>query len=125
MLEKEYTKQNLRRLVIQFYTKVLDDELISPVFIGKLGADLAGATWGPHLDTITEFWASFTTGGSTYNGSPFAPHTQLGKLSREMFERWLKLFHETLDETYEPHLTKVLKDRSELIAGNFMRNLRL
>lgn len=125
MLQTEFTKANLRTLVIQFYTKVLKDELIGPVFINKLGPDLVGSTWGPHLDTITEFWASFTTDNSNYRGSPFAPHMQLNGLTREMFERWLELFHETLDSNYEAHLSRQLKERSNLIAGNFMRNLRL
>jgi len=125
MLEKEFTKINLRKLVIQFYTKVLQDDLVGPFFIDKLGADLSSAVWAPHLDTLTEFWASFTTGDSNYRGSPFAPHIQLVGLERETFERWLKLFFETLDSIYEPQLAIQLKERSHLIAGNFMRNLRL
>jgi hemoglobin len=112
-------------MVIKFYTKVLKDEVVGPVFINKLGDDLTGPIWGPHLDTITEFWASFTTNDSQYRGNPFAPHMDLGQLSREMFQRWLELFFQTLDSMYEPHLADQLKERSHLIAGNFMRNLRL
>lgn len=125
MLQNEFTKANLRTLVIKFYTKILKDDLVGPFFIEKLGPDLAGSVWGPHLDTLTEFWASFTTGDSTYRGSPFAPHVQLVGLKRETFERWLELFFETLDSIYEPLLAMQLKERSNLIAGNFMRNLQL
>lgn len=124
-LETEFTKTNLRRLVITFYTKVLNDELVGPFFIQRLGDDLSGATWAPHLDTLTEFWASFTTSESSYYGSPFAPHMQLTGLKRETFEQWLNMFFKTLDSIYEPHLAEQLKKRSELIANNFMRNLRL
>lgn len=112
-------------MVILFYTKVLKDEIIGPIFESKLGDDLTGGLWGPHLDLITEFWASFTTTDSNYRGNPFAPHMSLGGLSREAFERWLKLFYETLDSIYEPDVAMQLKERSNLMAGNFMRNLRL
>lgn len=125
MLQNEFNKKNLRTLVIKFYTKVLADDLVGPFFIDKLGPDLSGAVWAPHLDTLTEFWASFTTNDSTYRGSPFAPHMQLAGLERKTFEQWLVLFYETLDSIYEPHLAMQLKERSNLIAGNFMRNLRL
>jgi len=112
-------------MVILFYTKVLKDDIIGPIFKSKLGDDLTGPIWGPHLDLITEFWASFTTNDSQYRGSPFAPHMTLAGLSREAFERWLELFFETLDSIYEPQVAMQLKERSHLIAGNFMRNLRL
>lgn len=125
MLQNEFKKANLRKLVIIFYTKVLQDDIVGPFFINKLGDDLAGGVWAPHLDTLTEFWASFTIGNSTYAGSPFAPHVSMAGLERKTFERWLELFFETLDSLYEPQLAIQLKERSHLIAGNFMRNLRL
>ena len=124
-LEKEYTRVNLRILTTSFYTKVLKDEIVGPIFISKLGDDLMGPIWGPHLDLITNFWASITMSDPIYQGSPFAPHMQLADLSRAAFERWLKLFFETLDTIYEPAIADELKQRSTLIAGNFMRNLRL
>jgi len=49
----------------------------------------------------------------------------LGELSREVFEQWLKLFFATLDEVYEPRVADLFKERSTIIAGNFMRNLGL
>jgi hemoglobin len=53
------------------------------------------------------------------------PHTQLGELKRETFEQWLALFSETLDEIYVPSVAAQFKERSTIIAGNFMRNLRI
>jgi len=46
-------------------------------------------------------------------------------LNREVFEQWLKLFYATLDEVYEPQIADQFKERSSIIAGNFMRNLGL
>ncbi len=125
MLESEFNRINLRKMVVKFYTSVLSDKLIGPIFIRKLGDDLSGVVWATHLDTITDFWASITLGDFAYKGSPFAPHMQLQDLSREAFQRWLELFSATLNSMYEPDLVVELENRSELIAANFMRNLRL
>jgi len=60
---------------------------------------------------------------ASYKGNPFAPYRYLGKLNREVFEQWLKLFFATLDEVYKPQVADLFKERSSIIAGNFMRNL--
>ncbi len=112
-------------MVITFYTKVLKDEKVGPFFIERLGDDLTGAVWGEHLDILTDFWASFTIGDMNYKGSPFAPHANMQGLKRDTFEQWLKLFFQTLDSVYEPLVAEQLKQRSTIIAGNFMRNLSL
>ena len=125
MLEETITKPILRKLVISFYTQVLKDEIVGPIFIDKLGDDLSGPIWSPHLALITNFWASISMGDQDYKGSPFAPHIQLNGLSRAAFERWLKLFYETLDEIFIPAIADKFKERSTIIAGNFMRNLGL
>jgi len=46
-------------------------------------------------------------------------------LRLETFERWLKLFFETVDEIYEPKMSDIFKEKSTNIAGNFMHNLGL
>ncbi|MCW8894856.1 MAG: group III truncated hemoglobin [Sulfurimonas sp.] len=125
MLANEITKANLRTMVISFYTKVLEDELVGPFFIDKLGPNLGGQTWGEHLDILTDFWASIYLSDMAYRGSPFAPHLELDGLKRETFERWLKLFFETVDTVYELDIAEQFKNRGTLIAGNFMRNLGL
>ena len=125
MLEKEITKANLRTMVIRFYTEILKDDLVGPFFIDRLGNDLAGEIWGEHLDILTNFWASIYLGDMAYRGSPFAPHIHMQGLKAETFQRWLVLFAKTVDSIYEPHIAEQLKERSNLIAGNFMRNLRL
>ncbi|MDF1879924.1 group III truncated hemoglobin [Sulfurimonas sp. MAG313] len=125
MLHNGITKPLLRKLVISFYTKVLKDDLVGPIFIRKLGDDLSGPIWGPHLDTITNFWASISLGERDYNSSPYAPHMKLKGLSRDAFNRWLELFSQTLDSIFIPAIADKFKERSTLIAGNFMRNLGL
>jgi len=121
----EVTKENLGEMVNLFYIKVLKDEIVGPFFIEKLGDDMKNEKWVPHLELLTNFWASIALGDFAYKGNPFAPHADIKNLSREAFSRWLELFAETLDTVYVPQIANQFKERSTIIAGNFMRNLRL
>ena len=123
MLANEITKENIEKMVYLFYIKVLKDDIVGPFFIAKLGDDMKSDYWKPHLELLTNFWASMVLGDGSYTGNPFMPHTQLGELSREVFEQWLELFFKTIDQVYAPHVGDPFKERSMAIAGNFMRNL--
>lgn len=123
MLEHEITKENLNKLVVTFYTKVLKDEILAPFFIEKLGDDLKSDIWQKHITLLTNFWYTISHGRGEYNGSPFAPHMQISGLHREAFETWLRLFFASVDRIYVEDIANKFKERSSIIAGNFMRNL--
>ena len=126
MLSKEVTKENLNTLVVKFYSKVIRDDLIGPIFISVLGKDLKSDIWKAHITLLTDFWASIALGDFSYKGSPFAPHVKLeDQLSIKAFEQWLKLFFETLNSIYEPPIAQQFLAKSKTIAGNFIRNLNL
>lgn len=126
MLHTKVTKEILNTLVIKFYSKVLKDDLIGPIFTDILGNNLNTNTWKAHIELLTNFWASIALGDFEYNGSPFAPHVKFQeRLSVKAFERWLALFLETLNTLFEPHIAKLFHERGLRIAGNFMRNLNI
>lgn len=126
MLENKVTKENLNKLVIKFYAKVVKDDLIGPIFTDILGKDLKSDAWKVHIQLLTDFWASIALGDFAYTGSPFAPHVKLeDKLSIKAFEQWLKLFFETLNTIYEPQISEQFLARAKNIAGNFIRNLNI
>ncbi|MBL0709090.1 MAG: group III truncated hemoglobin [Sulfurimonas sp.] len=125
MLNSEITKENLNKMVIIFYTKILKDEIVGPFFIEKLGDNLSNEKWVPHIELLTNFWASIALGDPTYKGRPFPPHADIANISRAAFTRWLELFSQTLDMVYVPQIAEQFKDRSSVIAGNFMRNLNI
>jgi len=125
-LTSEVTKENLNKLVVSFYAKVIKDDLIGPIFIDVLGKDMKNETWKSHIELLTNFWAAIALGESDYNRTPFAPHLEFAdRLSVKAFERWLKLFFETLNSIYEPALAQQFLARSKHIAGNFIRNMQL
>jgi len=125
MLYSEVNKENLNKMVIHFYTKILNDDIVGPFFIEKLGSDLKSDEWVTHIELLTNFWASISIGDTEYRGNPFGPHMHLNGLSRAAFTQWLVLFFEVIDSVYEPQIASFFKQRSEIIAGNFMRNLGL
>ena len=125
MLQNEITKENLHTMVVKFYTVVLKDETVGPFFIEKLGDNLGTFLWETHIELLTNFWASIAMGDTTYRGNPFAPHTRLQGLKRETFDQWLILFFGVVDSIYTPEVASQFKERSTIIAGNFMRNLNL
>ena len=125
MQAQEITEGNIRTLVMSFYARIIKDDIVGPFFIAKLGNDMSSEHWKTHLEIIVGFWTSLALGKSTYSGNLFLPHTQLGDLKRETFEQWLKLFAETLDEVYVDAIAEKFKERAMIIAGNFMRNLRI
>ena len=125
MQENEVTRENLTKMVHLFYTKILKDEIVAPFFIEKLGDDMKNEKWVPHLELLVNFWASIALGDPSYRGNPFAPHLNIANLSADAFRRWLELFAETLDAVYVPEIADQFKERSRVMAGNFMRNLGL
>lgn len=118
-------RENIEIMVMNFYRRVIKDDLVGPFFIAKLGDDMSDEYWESHLKLLIDFWASIALNDVSYRGNPFAHYMYLGELSREVFEQWLKLFYATLDEVYAPQIAEQFKERSSIIAGNFMRNLRL
>lgn len=119
------TKKNIRRMVDHFYSQILKDELISEFFIEKLGDEMISDEWLTHMNLLTDFWASLILGDTNYHGKPIKPHMHMEGLTRESFERWLKLFFETVDRLYVKEASDSFKTHGEKIANNFMLVLNL
>lgn len=113
------TREDIQTLVDGFYTKVRADSYIGPIF-----TDVAQVDWDEHLPKLYNFWADLLLGEDTYRGRPFPPHMKL-QLQPGHFERWLKLFVETVDEHFVGLKAEEAKMRALRIARNFMINLNL
>lgn len=102
--------------VDSFYQKVQSDELIGPVFASVI------IDWAPHLEKMYQFWNAALFGVPGFKGNPFARHAPLS-LKREYFDRWLLLFHKTIDDQYEGTMAAETKRRAEMMAGMFLSRL--
>lgn len=110
-------------MVREFYSIVLKDELLAPIFIKSLGDDLKNGKWYEHLNTLTRFWLLMMTGEKGYPGDPFPPHAFLGPLYRETFERWLELFNMTVHRLFIPEIAEKFYTKADRLAEQFMENL--
>ncbi|HEY4327566.1 MAG TPA: group III truncated hemoglobin [Mucilaginibacter sp.] len=108
---------SIRLFVDEFYEKVRNDELIGPVFLEKI------EDWQHHLEKLYAFWNAALFGVPGFRGNPFARHASL-EIGPEHFDRWLKLFNETIDRHFEGDMAANAKNRAELMAFMFLSRLQ-
>lgn len=109
--------EDVRLLVDTFYGRARQDELIGPIF-----NDTIQDRWPEHLEKLYRFWQTILLGEHTYYGSPFLPHSVL-PLEKAHFDRWLLLFHATVDALFSGPKAEEAKQRSVLMAQMFQFKL--
>jgi hemoglobin len=117
----------IAEMVRRFYADVAQDDLLGPVF-----NDVARVDWSEHLPKLTAFWCRALLSMPGYQGNPYRQHQAVhdrSPFSRAHFERWLDLFHETLDlgwtgprvEQAKALARKVAAVHSKQIVGDEVR----
>lgn len=102
--------------VDRFYDKVKADTLLGPAF--------AHVNWRNHLPVMYGFWSSMLLGEQSYRGNPLQRHLHLA-IGTEHFNRWLKLFRETIDENFSGVNADEVKMRAQAIARVFQIKMGL
>jgi len=85
----------IAEMVRRFYAEVAQDDLLGPVF-----NDVARVDWPSHLAKLTAFWSRALLAVPGYEGNPYRQHQAVHarhSFTQAHFDRWLELFHETLD----------------------------
>lgn len=108
---------DIKVFVDAFYAKVQQDELIGPVF-----ADVI-TDWAPHLEKMYAFWNAALFSVPGFKGTPFAKHAPL-PIDSTHFDRWLEIFHETINERFEGPMAEDTKNRAGLMAAVFVARLQ-
>jgi hemoglobin len=69
------------------------------------------------------FWESILFGVAGFKGNPMIVHRALAQLtpltSRE-FDRWIELFHATVDDLFQGPTAEDAKRRASMIAGTML-----
>jgi hemoglobin len=102
-------------MVRRFYADVTQDDLLGPMF-----NDVAHVDWSEHLPKLAAFWCRALLGQPGYSGNPFRAHAlvhQQRAFTPAHFERWLTLFHETLELGW----IGPVADRAAALADNVAR----
>ena len=118
---QDITEEAIEELVDRFYTKVRDDEKLSPVFFNAIGT--SKKNWLPHLLQICRFWSSIMLHTGRYSGHPLDVHKALPHFEENLFDRWLSLFVETLHEIYTEDIANLYHDRALKMANSFRKAL--
>ena len=98
---------DVKLLVDEFYSKVRDNKLLSPIFNGVIGEN-----WPIHLEKMYGFWQTLLLDTPAYSGSPFLKHAKL-PIQKEHFETWINLFKETVNS----HFTGAKADEAKWRAA--------
>ncbi|MCB9047568.1 MAG: group III truncated hemoglobin [Chitinophagales bacterium] len=92
------TREEIVLLVNTFYDRVKADDTIGYIFHEIIGED-----WSHHLPVMYSFWETVLFGKAGYMGNPVGKHIELDRripLTEQHYERWLKLWTETVDDMF-------------------------
>lgn len=108
------TRADIERLVDSFYERVRVDERLGPIF-----TDVARVDWGSHLPRMYDFWEAVLFGATSFKGNPLAVHRALAEqttVTARDFDRWLTLFHGSVDALFIGPMASETKERAVRIA---------
>jgi hemoglobin len=108
-------RNDIEQLINAFYDKVRKDELIGFIF-----NDVAKVNWQKHLPVMYDFWENLIFYTNNYSGNPMIVHMHLSQrtlLTKEHFDRWLKLFTGTVDELFQGVKATTIKEKAQSIAA--------
>jgi hemoglobin len=108
------TRKDIETLMNSFYSKALTDEIIGYFF-----TEVAPLNMAVHMPLIVDFWETVLLGKAAYKGNVMQVHQHIHHLStfkEAHFERWVSLFHQTVNELYSGDHAELAKQRAESIA---------
>jgi hemoglobin len=106
-------EDEIKTLVHTFYGRVRNDDLIGPIFNGKI------ADWDDHLAKLCDFWSSVVLRTRRYEGRPMRAHLMMPTIRGEHFDRWLDLFEATARDVLPADAAPVFIQRARQIADSF------
>lgn len=125
-MERERTdlrnRDDVLTLVNDFYHRAFDDELLGPIFVDVARMDLAH-----HLPIICDFWETVLFQAGLYRRNALQIHLSLNArapLGAPHFERWLRLWTATVDDTFAGEKAELAKTQAARIAGSIQRRLQ-
>lgn len=108
------SREEVIKMVNKFYEKVRVDDKIGYIF-----EDIFKVNWDTHLEVMYNFWEGVLFYTASYTGNPMTVHRQINNvvsLTPEHFNRWLQLFHQTIDENFNGEKAELAKQRATSIA---------
>lgn len=108
---------DVKILVDDFYGRVRDNVLLSPIFNGVIQGN-----WAAHLERMYGFWQTILLDVQAYSGSPFLKHAKL-PIEKVHFDAWIALFNETVDAHFTGEKANEAKWRAARMSEMFQYKL--
>jgi hemoglobin len=107
----EIDEDGLKRLVALFYQRVRSDPALGPIFNDVI------SDWPAHQEQLCAFWSSVMLTSGRYKGNPMAAHMKhAGRITPELFTRWLALWNATAAEIMPAAAATALQAKAARIA---------
>jgi hemoglobin len=109
-----HSRTDIERLVNAFYEKIKVDNTVGYFF-----TEVVMVNWDQHLPRMYDFWENIVFSTGHHQGNPMTVHHSIhakSPLSKKHFNRWLKLFIETVDENFAGKNAELIKERATGIA---------
>lgn len=109
------SRGDIVRLVDDFYAEIRQDAILGPIF-----DDVARVDWAAHLPRMYDFWDAVLFGTPGFKGNPLAVHRALARrapLTTAEFDRWIALFHTTVDALFAGPVADEAKGRALRVAA--------
>ncbi len=100
-------KSDVQDLVQSFYSQVLIDKDLAPFF--------QRIDFESHMPKMVDFWSFVLLDESGYTTNVTDKHMHM-PLTQEHFNRWIELFHATVNAMFIGERAEIAKQRASLIA---------
>ncbi|QKV17711.1 group III truncated hemoglobin [Oricola thermophila] len=107
------TREQVSRLVDDFYGEIRKDPRLGPVFDGVIGDN-----WPAHLARMKQFWRSVLLKTAEYSGRPVPAHMGIPDLREDDFRIWLETFETTANSVFEPEAAPHVVAAARRIAAS-------
>lgn len=114
-------RQDIAELLTAFYGRTFADDLLGRIFVDIAKMDLA-----VHLPIICDFWETVLFHSGRYRRNALQPHLRLhaeADLTPAHFERWLALWHASVDDRHAGAKAELAKLQATRIAYTMCRRI--
>lgn len=105
------TSEEIFEMVTRQYVDVVPDDLLQPYF--NFGPGFID--WQSHIESVTDFWCHVLLFAPDYEIDVIEDHRHLHEqaaFTPELFDRWLQVFHDTVDSGWTGPLATAAKKRA-------------
>jgi hemoglobin len=115
------SRAQIHDLVVRFYREVVFDDLLGPVF-----DEVAEVDWAVHIPKLIDYWCRVLLGHPGYDGFMLGAHQRVHEkepLRDVLFDRWLRLFEESVDQGWRGLIADQAKAHAVRMAAVLARRL--